>query len=91
MKTLIMIPALLIGTFTAFAADMSNGADNFYKSDKVTAQKVTFSNQYKMKVAGIYSFPRTLHQKREVARDHRRAPDGRSEGAERELVCSENR
>ena len=44
MKTLIMIPALLIGTFTAFAADMSNGADNFYKSDKVTASKVTFKN-----------------------------------------------
>ena len=48
MKTLIMIPALLIGTFTAFAEDMSNGADNFYKSDKVTASKVTFKNQYQM-------------------------------------------
>ena len=29
------------------AQDMSNGADNFYKSKKVTVQKVTFKNQYK--------------------------------------------
>jgi fermentation-respiration switch protein FrsA (DUF1100 family) len=32
--------------------DMSNGADNFYKSEKVTVEKVTFKNQYGMKVAG---------------------------------------
>jgi hypothetical protein len=31
---------------------MSNGANNFYKSDKVTVQKVTFKNQYQMYVAG---------------------------------------
>ncbi|WP_425057956.1 hypothetical protein SCACP_25320 [Sporomusa carbonis] len=36
-----------IGIGVASAADMSNGADNFYKSDKVTMQKVTFKNQYK--------------------------------------------
>jgi uncharacterized protein len=28
------------------------GADNFYKRDKVTIEKVTFNNQYGMKVAG---------------------------------------
>ena len=59
MKTLIMLLALLIGTFTGLAADMSNGADNFYKSDKVTAQKVTFQNQYKMNVAGNLFVPKT--------------------------------
>ena len=47
MKNLIMSLALLASSFSAMAADMSNGADNFYKSDKVTAQKVTFKNQYK--------------------------------------------
>ena len=36
----------------AKAQDMSRGADNFYKSEQVTAQKVTFKNQYKMDVAG---------------------------------------
>ncbi|QEI09288.1 hypothetical protein FXN63_12820 [Pigmentiphaga aceris] len=28
------------------------GADNFFKSDNVTVQKVTFKNQYNMQVAG---------------------------------------
>lgn len=36
----------------AEAQDVSNGADNFYKSDKVTTQKVTFKNQYQMDVVG---------------------------------------
>jgi len=43
-------------------ADMSNGADNFYKSDKVTAQKVTFKNQYKMNVVGNLFVPKGLDQ-----------------------------
>ncbi|MEX0269611.1 alpha/beta hydrolase [Leptolyngbyaceae cyanobacterium UHCC 1019] len=38
------------------------GADNFYKSDKVTMQKVTFKNQYNMQVAGALFIPKTLNQ-----------------------------
>lgn len=30
---------------------MSNGANNFYTSDKVNLQKVAFRNQYEMSVA----------------------------------------
>src|SRR5258705_2085197 len=41
---------------------MIEGADNFYKSDKVTAQTVTFQNQYQMKVAGNLFLPKTLNQ-----------------------------
>ncbi len=37
---------------------MSHGADNFYTSDKVVAQKVLFNNQYKMKVAGNLFIPK---------------------------------
>ena len=37
---------------------MSNGADNFYKSDKVTVEKVTFKNQYRMSVAGNLFVPK---------------------------------
>lgn len=37
-------------------------ADNFYKSDKVTTQKVTFKNQYNMKVAGNLFIPKALNQ-----------------------------
>ncbi len=42
---------------------MSNGADNFYKSDKVTVEKVTFNNQYGMKVAGNLFTPKDLDPK----------------------------
>src|SRR5436309_11673011 len=61
-RKLIMIPALLISSFSAMAADMSHGADNFYKSHKVTAQKVTFKNQYNMTVAGNLFIPKNLTQ-----------------------------
>ena len=47
----------MVSTMPAFAQDLSNGADNFYKSDKVTVQKVTFKNQYQMKVAGNLFVP----------------------------------
>ena len=42
------------------AGDMSRGADNFYKSGKVDAQKVTFQNSYNMKVAGNLFVPQNL-------------------------------
>ncbi|EJM01116.1 alpha/beta superfamily hydrolase [Pseudomonas sp. GM102] len=42
---------------------MSNGADNFYKSEKVTVEKVTFKNQYGMKVAGNLFTPKDLARK----------------------------
>ncbi|MDB5697946.1 MAG: hypothetical protein JWN69_750 [Alphaproteobacteria bacterium] len=45
---------------TAKAQDMSNGANNFYVSDKVTMQKVTFKNQYQMTVAGNLYVPKNL-------------------------------
>jgi fermentation-respiration switch protein FrsA (DUF1100 family) len=38
------------------------GADNFYKSDKVTMQKITFKNQYNMQVAGNLFIAKTLNQ-----------------------------
>ncbi|WP_298438228.1 alpha/beta hydrolase [Geobacter sp.] len=47
-------------TGVVFAAAMSNGADNFYKSREVTVQKVTFKNQYDMKVAGNLFIPKGL-------------------------------
>ncbi len=58
--------ALSAAGSAAFAADnkplpdMSNGANNFFKSEKVAAQKVTFNNQYKMKVVGNLFAPKAL-------------------------------
>jgi uncharacterized protein len=62
-KEIIMTLAILSAPLSAMATDLSRGADNFYKSDKVTAQKVTFKNQYKMTVAGNLFIPKTLNQK----------------------------
>lgn len=63
MKSLIMSLAVLTTTaVAAMAADMSRGADNFYRSDKVTSQKVSFKNQYNMSVAGNLFVPKTLAQ-----------------------------
>src|SRR3954453_11703662 len=53
--------ATLIPT-SARAQDMSNGADNFYKSDKVSVQKVTFKNQYQMNIAGNLFIPNGLNR-----------------------------
>lgn len=44
----------------ACAADMSNGADNFYKSGRVTAEKVVFKNLYRMDVAGSLFTPKNM-------------------------------
>jgi fermentation-respiration switch protein FrsA (DUF1100 family) len=60
MKKLISSLVLAASSISVTAQDMSNGADNFFKSDKVTVQKVTFQNQYKMKVVGNLFIPNNL-------------------------------
>lgn len=62
MKTITLALGLLLSSFTVTAADMSKGADNFYKSDKVTQQKVTFKNQYQMNVVGNLFIPKTMNR-----------------------------
>ena len=44
------------------SGDLSNGPDNFYRSDKVTTQKVSFKNQYKMKVVGNLFVPKDMNR-----------------------------
>lgn len=39
-----------------------HGADNFYKSSKVTRKPVTFKNQFNMKVAGNLYIPKTYQK-----------------------------
>lgn len=45
-----------------YTADMSNGADNFYQSEEVTMQKVSFDNQYNMEVAGNVFIPKDMNK-----------------------------
>ncbi|WP_054903483.1 alpha/beta hydrolase [Pseudomonas sp. NBRC 111131] len=60
MKRLLVALGLLLSSITALGADMSNGADNFFKSDKVTMEKVSFKNQYQMKVVGNLFIPKSV-------------------------------
>lgn len=62
MHKLTLALGLLISSFAATAADMSNGADNFFKSEKVMQQKVTFKNQYQMNVTGNLFVPKGDNQ-----------------------------
>lgn len=62
MKKLITLLALLISSLPATAQDMSKGAANFYRSDKVTVQKVTFKNQYRMDVTGNLFVPNDVNR-----------------------------
>jgi fermentation-respiration switch protein FrsA (DUF1100 family) len=62
MKKLIILFGLLTSSFTAMGQDMSNGAENFYKSYKLIAQKVTFKNRYQMKVVGNLFIPKDMNQ-----------------------------
>jgi uncharacterized protein len=62
MKNLVMLLVMLVSSLSVIGADMSNGANNFFKSDKVTMEKVTFNNQYKMKVAGNLFIPKNVNR-----------------------------
>jgi uncharacterized protein len=53
-------PSATNATPSLAAGDTSNGADNFYTSDRVDVQKVSFKNQYGMNVAGNLFVPKAL-------------------------------
>lgn len=55
------------GTSAVFAADRPADADNFYRSDKVEVQKVTFKNQYKMNIAGNLYLPKDMDKSKKHA------------------------
>ncbi|MEA9905767.1 alpha/beta hydrolase [Xanthomonas campestris pv. raphani] len=60
MQLRLLVLLLLLISPTVFGADMSHDANNFYTSDKVTLQQVTFKNQYQMTVAGTLFVPKGL-------------------------------
>jgi fermentation-respiration switch protein FrsA (DUF1100 family) len=55
-------PSVTNATPSLAAGDRSNGADNFYTSDRVDVQKVSFKNQYGMNVAGNLFVPKDLNR-----------------------------
>ena len=59
MKRILLLTTVFIMMLGTNFSSAQTDADNFYKSDLVSVEKVSFSNQYKMKVAGICFCPRT--------------------------------
>jgi uncharacterized protein len=53
-------PSTTNATPSLAAGDTSNGADNFYTTDRVDVQKVSFKNQYGMNVVGNLFVPKDL-------------------------------
>jgi fermentation-respiration switch protein FrsA (DUF1100 family) len=60
MKNSVVATGLLACAFSAMGAGSPPNANNFYTSEKVTTQKVSFKNQYQMKVAGNLFLPKSL-------------------------------
>lgn len=58
LNKLLLSLALAATSFTATGQDLSRGANNFYESDSLTTEKVSFKNQYRMKIAGNLFMPR---------------------------------
>jgi fermentation-respiration switch protein FrsA (DUF1100 family) len=58
MKHLITAMTLVAGSIAAEAADMSRGANNFYKSEQISLERVTFKNQFQMTTVGNLFLPK---------------------------------
>lgn len=63
--------AIILGVLSmstiASAQNKAEGADNFYQSQTVAMQKVTFQNQYKMNVAGNLYTPKDMDRNQKHA------------------------
>lgn len=60
MKRVLSLTAVLLMVMSASQSFAQANADNFYKSDLVKTEKVSFLNQYKMKVAGNLFVPKAM-------------------------------
>lgn len=64
-KKILAVITVFLGAFALSSQVTGENikTDNFYKSDKLTMQKVTFKNQYNMKVAGNLFMAKNLDKK----------------------------
>ena len=60
MKRILSVAASFLVTLGTSLSFAQTDADNFYKSALVNTEKVSFSNQYKMKVAGNLFLPKDM-------------------------------
>ena len=62
MKRILLLTTVFMMMFGTSFSSAQTDADNFYKSDLVSVEKVSFSNQYKMKVAGNLFLPKNMKE-----------------------------
>lgn len=62
MKRILLLTTVFIMMLGTSFSSAQTDADNFYKSDLVSVEKVSFSNQYKMKVAGNLFLPKNMKE-----------------------------
>ena len=62
MKRILLLTTVFIMMLGTNFSSAQTDADNFYKSDLVSVEKVSFSNQYKMKVAGNLFLPKNMKE-----------------------------
>lgn len=60
---LFLTTSLAKGEAMTYQPDLSNGADNFYKSEKLNMKKVKFKNLYNMKTTGNLYTPKDFNKK----------------------------
>ena len=62
MKRNVLLTIAVSALFTVHTVQAQSDADNFYKSNLVNTEKVSFLNQYKMKVTGNLFLPKELKE-----------------------------
>lgn len=62
MKRILLLTTVFMMMLGTSFSSAQTDADNFYKSDLVSVEKVSFSNQYKMKVAGNLFLPKNMKE-----------------------------
>lgn len=62
MKRIVFSVAVFFAAFTTGSSFAQADADNFYKSNRVNVEEVSFPNQYKMKVAGNLFTPEEMKE-----------------------------
>lgn len=90
MKWILLLTTVFMMMLGTSFSSAQTDADNFYKSDLVSVEKVSFSNQYKMKVAGNLFLPKNMKEGDKYPAIIVGHPMGACQGTERESLRNEN-
>ena len=90
MKRILLLTTVFMMMLGTSFSSAQTDADNFYKSDLVSVEKVSFSNQYKTE-GSRKSVSAQEHERRgQIPCNHCRTSNGSCQGTERESLRNEN-